>query len=86
MRVCVSMYVCYLYVCLYVCPFFFPFFLKTFVIASNVYPFPTEPASAYILFGKCRHRICKCDAAAAKCFKRAKYNEKYRNYPKDKCV
>ena len=47
--------------------------------------FTSEPASHYWLNGECRFRLCECDAAAAKCFKKNPYNKKYKNYPQDKC-
>ena len=47
--------------------------------------FTSEPPSHYWFWKKCRFRLCKCDAAAAKCFKKSPYDEKYRKYPQNKC-
>ena len=30
--------------------------------------------------GSCEQAVCHCDAKAAKCFKRSKWNKRYRNY------
>ncbi len=52
----------------------------------NCYSFILEPADHYWLWGKCRHRLCKCDAAAAECFAKSPYQNKYKRYPKEqKC-
>ncbi|CAH3144706.1 unnamed protein product, partial [Pocillopora meandrina] len=32
-----------------------------------------EPASYYWFWGKCRYRLCECDAVATKCFKISRY-------------
>ncbi|RMX54399.1 hypothetical protein pdam_00013861 [Pocillopora damicornis] len=55
-------------------------------ISSKLSHFISEPASYYWLSGECRFRLCKCDAAAAKCFKKNRYQEKYRKYPQNKCT
>ena len=34
---------------------------------------------------KCRKQLCDCDAAAAKCIKRAGYNDRFYNYDQSKC-
>ena len=34
---------------------------------------------------KCRHALCECDAMAARCFKKAKYNDLFVNYDQAKC-
>ncbi|EDO40720.1 predicted protein, partial [Nematostella vectensis] len=40
------------------------------------------------IFGKtnnpCQYRICQCDSAAVRCFKRSYYNNRYKDYNKNK--
>lgn len=43
------------------------------------------PASSYSWwegYGKCRERLCKCDADAVKCFARSPFNQQYKRYDK----
>ncbi|KAL9984693.1 hypothetical protein ACROYT_G007019 [Oculina patagonica] len=44
-----------------------------------------EPASYYWFYGDCRHALCKCDAEAVQCFKRAQFNTHLMNYSREKC-
>ncbi|XP_027040594.1 phospholipase A2 A2-actitoxin-Cgg2a-like, partial [Pocillopora damicornis] len=41
--------------------------------------------SSYMIYGKCRSLLCKCDLIAARCFAKSSYQEKYRKYPQEKC-
>ncbi|XP_027050243.1 phospholipase A2 A2-actitoxin-Cgg2a-like [Pocillopora damicornis] len=68
-----------------VCPFEKGIYSLPYSTKSH-HPTECEPASYYWLSGECRFRLCKCDAAAAKCFKKNRYQEKYRKYPQNKCT
>nr|XP_058946421.1 phospholipase A2 A2-actitoxin-Cgg2a-like [Pocillopora verrucosa] len=68
-----------------VCPFEKGIYSLPYSTKSD-HPTECEPASYYWLSGECRFRLCKCDAAAAKCFKKNRYQEKYRKYPQNKCT
>ncbi|XP_022779847.1 phospholipase A2 A2-actitoxin-Cgg2a-like isoform X1 [Stylophora pistillata] len=50
------------------------------------HPAKCEPPSHYWFSGECRFRLCECDAAAAECFKKNRYDEKYREHPQSKCT
>nr|XP_058946410.1 phospholipase A2 A2-actitoxin-Cgg2a-like isoform X1 [Pocillopora verrucosa] len=67
-----------------VCPFKKGVYVLPYSTKRNR-PAECEPPSHYWFWKKCRFRLCKCDAAAAKCFKKSRYHKKYRKYPQNKC-
>ena len=34
---------------------------------------------------ECRHALCECDAVAARCFRKAGFNDRFNNYDQAKC-
>jgi len=63
------------------CPFEYAVYLLKYSYRKG----KCRPASYYWWRGKCRHRLCKCDADAARCFAESPYHHKYKNYPRKKC-
>ncbi|KAJ7337960.1 phospholipase A2 (consuming 1,2-dipalmitoylphosphatidylcholine), partial [Desmophyllum pertusum] len=67
-----------------VCPFKNAVYLFWYYTVENK-PTKCKPASYYWAYGKCRQRLCECDATAAKCFKKRTYHSKYKKYDRSRC-
>lgn len=67
-----------------VCPFKAAVYTLSY-LTERGRPLECKRPSSYWYSGKCRYLMCKCDAAAARCFARSLYNPKYKNYQQTKC-
>nr|XP_058946395.1 phospholipase A2 A2-actitoxin-Cgg2a-like [Pocillopora verrucosa] len=67
------------------CPFEKAVYLMSYSVTGDGEKTKCNRPSSYMMYGKCRSLLCKCDLIAARCFAKSSYQEKYRKYPQEKC-